>query len=335
MRKIFCSLALASIFLLVLANVGSAQLADLKVGKGDLKIGTILQARYHHSMAEDSTAVNGQFTMNRARILLWGTMVPDKVDYFFQTEMNQNVSILDFKMILTDLIPQSTLTIGRFLPNYTIYMPEHKGKLDMIHHPLHLAEYGIWRQTGVQLDSKTEFVDITAGLFNGPVNNTADNNDAKAILLRGGFKPEVEFGEVVVGGFAWLDNLLLTDDGDLSSKHFGFFGTVNAEKFEFNGELIMGRDEQATAGADDMKSMGYMFHGEYKARPDVGILGRYDFLDQNTDHDDDAMTRITFGLNHYIESYHAMIYINYLHNMEQGDNDVKNDSIEVQFQVAI
>ncbi len=334
MRKISISLALAGIFLLVLASVGSAQLADLKVGKGDLKIGTILQSRYHYSTAEDSLTVNGQFTLNRADLLLWGTMVPDKVDYYVQTEFVNDPSILDVKMILTDLIPQSTLTIGRFKPNFTIYMPEHEGKLDMIHYPLLLNEYGVWRQTGVQLDSQTEFVDISAGLFNGPVNNTSDNNDAKDILLRGGFKPKAEFGTVMVGAYTWLNNIVFTEDADLSCKNFGFFGHVEAEKYEVNGEFIMGREEQP-GDADDLKSQGYYFHGEYKARPDVGILGRYDFLDRNTDVDDDANTRITFGMNYYIESYNAMIYINYLHNMEQGDVDVKNDSFEVQFQVAI
>ena len=52
----------------------------------------------------------------------------------------------------------------------------------------------------------------------------------------------------------------------------------------------------------------------------------------------DAETWITVGVNHYIESWHAMIYLNYIMKMEQDDwgapESIDNDLIVLQFQVA-
>ena len=349
---------------LFVASVACAQMADIKVGKGDLKIGAILQAGLDYSLADDTTAtgaqnVNGQFTLNRARFLFWGTIVPDKVKYFVQTETRNGVGALDYKMTFVDYIPQTEITVGRFLPSFTYYMPRHTGKLDMINYPLFLIasktpegvkgnfwDYAMWRQTGVQITTKVEnFADwaFTGGLFNGPADNIADNNDAKDVLLRADFMPKTDFGKIVIGGHAWLGNLLLADDEDCAYNRFGFFGVLMHEKATVVAELVMGSDEEAHFDAaknewTDRSSMGFYGHAEYKVNPEIGILGRFDFFDQNTDVDDNAWTWITFGVNYYIESYNAMMYLNFIHKEEQNDWGAKesldNDVIQLQFQVS-
>jgi len=77
-------------------TISIAQLTEIKVGKGDLKLGGILQTGYDYSFAEDEDGVNGQFTLNRARFLLWGTIVPNKVKYFVQTETRNGVGVFGF-----------------------------------------------------------------------------------------------------------------------------------------------------------------------------------------------------------------------------------------------
>jgi len=91
---------------------------------------------------------------------------------------------------------------------------------------------------------------------------------------------------------------------------------------------------------EDLKSMGFYGHAEYKVNEQFGVLGRFDHLDPNTDGDAkaDAWTWITFGVNHYIDSWNAMIYLNYIMKMEQDDwgatETIKNDVVMLQFQVA-
>ncbi|MFQ6092037.1 MAG: hypothetical protein ACE5OR_05050 [bacterium] len=369
---VLCIVALMAAFLV--ANTTSAQLAEVKVGKGDLKIGAILQAGFDYSLADDEGNVNAQFTLNRARLLFWGTIVPDKVKYFVQTEAKQKIGsfatgfegdtlstslvegsavttpyILDYKMIFLGCIPKTSITVGRFLPNFSLYMPAPTSKLDMINYPLFIINsgynYAMWRQSGIQTATKTDYVDFNVGIFNGPTNNMNDNDDAKDVLLRAGFKPQTDFAKIKVGGYAWLGNLLLAEDADLAYNRFGFFGTLKHEQATVNAEFVMGSDEDGYTHlvdselvTEDHKSMGFYGHVEYKVNPEFGILGRFDYFDPNTGVDDNAWTWVTLGVNHYIESYNAMIYLNSIMKLEQNDwgstEKIKNDVIQLQFQIA-
>jgi hypothetical protein len=80
------------------------------------------------------------------------------------------------------------------------------------------------------------------------------------------------------------------------------------------------------------------------------IVGRYDFLDPDTMNDakkhgkDDEETDITAGFNYYIQSYYAMLALNYIYKSENAEvlnkklddtqSGVANDEIEFQVQVA-
>lgn len=362
------------------ASVVSAQMAEVKVGKGDLTIGTILQAGMDYSLAEDTLSTNGQFTLNRTRVLLSGSICPDRVKFFVQTEFVGGATVLDYKMILLNYIPKTSICIGRFLPNFTYYMPMHTGRLDMIKYPLFVSnpehanvDFAMWRQAGVQTTTKIEansgVMMFNLGVFNGAdLNNSgikpfADNNDAFDVLLRVDYKHPLDSGHLRFAGYAWLGNLLLktseaqgVDAEDKALNMFGFFGQFMNEKVTFNGEFALRSLEDGftpsgtpkpTVEPEALKTMGYYAHAEYRINEKWGILGRYDFHDPNTSSDemaeDDAWTWITVGLNHYIDSWNAMIYLNYIHKMEQNDWGIededfkyllKNDEILLQFQVA-
>ncbi len=343
MRKTFIFLALITILALVFNTISIAQLTEIKVGKGDLKLGGILQTGYDYSFAEDEDGVNGQFTLNRARFLLWGTIVPNKVKYFVQTETRNGVGVLDFKMIFVNCLPKTSITVGRFLPNFSLYMPAATSKLEMINYPLLvtggglMTGYAMWRQTGIQTATNLDLVDFNLGIFNGPTNNMSDNNDGKDVLVRAGFKPPVDFAKIKIGGYAWLGNFLLADEEDMAYNKFGFFGIFNKDALTLKGEMVLRSDEQA-GDVDDVKGMGYYGHLGYKVTPCIELLGRYDYLDSNTDVDDNAWTWITLGANYYIESYNAMIYLNYIMKLEDNDwgadDTIKNDILQLQFQVA-
>ena len=76
MRKL--GILSVSVILIFLFTASFAQAAtEIKVGKGDLKIGGILQAGFTYNLEDD--AGTNTFWMKRGRFLFWGTIIPDKV----------------------------------------------------------------------------------------------------------------------------------------------------------------------------------------------------------------------------------------------------------------
>ncbi len=337
MRKTQLLFVIVAVFALVFANYLFAQMAEIKVGKGDLKIGGILQAGYDYTMSDDENNVNGQFTLNRARFLFWGTIVPDKVKYFVQTETKSAPELLDFKMIFVNVLPKTSITVGRFLPNFSLYMPAPTSMLDMINYPLFLSKYAMWRQTGFQTETALKLVDINLGLFNGPTNNVSDNNDGKDFMFKLAFKPPTDFAKISLGAYGWMGNMLMADKADLAYNRYAFFGTLNKDKLSLKGEYIMATDEVGE-NIDNVSSSGFYGQLGYKVTDKIELLGRYESLDPNSDVKDDASSWVTIGANHYIDGINAMIYLNYIMKLEENDwgadSKLKNDVLQLQFQIA-
>lgn len=368
-------LLVLSIVLFFVATVASAQLAEIKVGSGDLTVGGVFQTRLSYSMEDDEGHTNGEFTLNQARLRLAGTIAPDKVKYFAQTDFVGSPGIKDFKMIFINYIPKTAIAVGRYLPNWTKYMPAHTGQLDMINYPLFVqgggrvmasdpclpdstcptygsSKWAVWRQVGLQstttIENSAGIWAFHVGIFNGSdstgvdPNNWADENDAKDVMLRVDFKKKIPASWLNFGAYAWLGNLLMSQDEDRATNMFGGFASYEGDQIEVTGEFAM-KSTEVGEDVDNVSAMGFYGHAEYKVNPEWGILGRFDFVDPNTDSEakEDAETWITLGVNHYIASWHAMIYLNYIMKMEQDDWDpsgagetIDNDLILLQFQVA-
>jgi len=343
-------LATILIILLSLSSV-SAQVTDISIGKGSLKLGGILQAGYTWH-AEDKEGFDS-FTINRARFLMWGEIIPDQVTYFVQLETKSDVSLLDYKAAL-NYIPKTKLIIGRFLPNLTLYMPSSTAKLEMINYPLTTSRFAPWRQIGIQSVTKTEFAEFTLGILNGAdqPNNTADNNDAKDFLFRADFIPPIEWATVRCGGYAWIgrarpefndetgDSLIIFPEETLKNNMFGGFIKLDYDgpvPIRFRGEYIASTAEHLTDGnigsIDETKRMAYLGHLGIRVHPTVEILARYDAYDPDTDIDNNIESWLTGGLNYYIEGGNAMVYLNYIHKMEEG-TDIENDLVLGQIQIT-
>lgn len=337
----------AIVITLLFTNVAFAELVEVKVGKGTLKVGGILQAGYTYHL-EDAEGFDS-FTLNRGRFLFWGDIVPDKVKYFVQLETKGGTGMLDYKARFF-YIDKTEITVGRFLPSFTLYMPYSTAKLEMINYPLTTQKFAMWRQVGLQTTTKTEFVDFNFGIFNGAdqKNNTSDNNDAKDFLFRAEFKPTLEQADLRLGGYAWIGSALATYDEaifveeTLKKNRFGGFLKFDMKEvpLKIRGEFVMGSDEfvvdttaagviNTTATVDAMAFFG---HIGYKVTPKVEILARYDIYDPNTDVDDDGISWFTVGVNHYLEGLNSMFYLNYIAKMEQGTS-VDDDLIQAQVQI--
>lgn len=364
MKRISFVILTGILFSLFALSLASAEMAEVKVGKGTLKIGGILQAGFTLHM-EDDEGMNS-FTLNRARFLFWGDIVPDKVKYFVQTDTRGSISVLDYKACFF-YIPKTEIAVGRFLPNFTLYMPYSTAKLEMINYPLTTQRFAVWRQVGIQTTTKTDYVDFNLGIFNGyPANNFSDDNDAKDFLLRADFKPPVNQVDLLFGGYAWIGQALPTfseswtdiivigpdtvfqprsssvsfPDETLKRNRFGGFLKLDYQNqiaVKVRGEFLAASTEKLTAANINSvvttDAQAFFFHFGVQPIPQVELLARYDFHDPDTDVDDDAESWFTAGLNYYLEGINSMFYLNYIHKGEQGD-DVANDLMVAQVQIT-
>lgn len=353
MKKLIFLVIAGMLFSLLVSNLAFAEMAEIKVGKGTLKIGGILQAGYTFHV-EDKEGID-QFTLNRARFLFWGTIVPDKVKYFVQLDHKGSVSVLDYKARFF-YIQKTEITVGRFLPNFTLYMPYSTAKLELINYPLTTLRFAVWRQVGIQSTTNTDYVDFNVGIFNGyPKNNMSDNNDAKDFLVRAEFKPPVDQATIRAGGYAWIGSgappayVSNPDEKTLEMNRFGGFAKVDYKASEnltvrFRGEFLMASTEYAPSHIDTVNSVdgqAFFAHVGVQPTPKWEFLARYDFHDPNTDMsyeeatfdmgngtasfnsvydvcDDDEEAWITAGVNYYLEGINAMFYLNFIHKMEPG-----------------
>ncbi len=314
---------------------------------GTLKIGGILQTTFTYNMDEDD--VQTEFAIKRSIFLFWGTILQDKIKYFVKAGGMTSPYIIETKLMFDDYIPMTSIAVGRYLPNFTHYMPRNAAMLDMINYPLIVTGkdqfdnslgYAMWQQVGVQTTTKTDYGDFNIGVFNGYGSSTTrDNNDAKDFLLAVAGKP-AEFLKLF--GYGWFGNLLLADDEDLAINRYGGGAIVNYPLSEemsvvFKGEYVMGTDEMG-GGEGDLNSYGYYAHVGFKVKPQIELLIRYDNFDPNTDGDvdGDAVTWITLGANYFFDGEHVKFSLNYIMKKQEDTetvDDVDDDQVVAQVQL--
>ncbi len=360
-RMILVSVILGLVALFFAGQTIAQEPAGVKVGKGDLKVGGILQAGYTYNL-EDTLGTDA-FTMNRARFLFWGTIIPDKVKYFVQSELKftaNTVSLLDYKAQFF-YIRKTEVTAGRYIPNFTLYMPLATSKLEMINYPLTTIQYATWRQMGIQTTTTTKFLDFNLGIFNGAdiPDNITDNNDAKDFLIRADIKPPVDQVTLRLGGYAWIGNAMPPvsytykdtivhtvnvsnpEDKSFQKNRFGGFATADYSKdqltLRFRGEFIMGKDEFLTAPdvnkTDTRNSQAYFVHMGIQPLKQVEFLMRYEAYDPNTNVEKDGISALTGGVNYYLDGINTMFYLNYIHKMEEL-KEIDNDVVQAQVQIS-
>lgn len=354
MKKLIFLVVAGIVFFILFSNAVFAEEAQITVGKGTLKIGGILQAGFTYNV-EDEMGVDA-FTLNRARFLFWGTIIPDKVKYFVQTETKNTVDILDYKAQFF-YIRKTEIAVGRFLPNFTIYMPYATSKLEMINYPMTTTQYATWRQVGIQTTTTTDYIDFNLGIFNGAdvTDNVSDNNDAKDFFVRADIKPPIDQAKVRFGGFGWIGSALPPatftdtivhavpnpDEKSLQKNRFGGFAMADYTKdqltLRFRGEFVMGKDDYlkgpSVDNTDTRSSQAYFAHVGVQPVKQVEFLARYEAYDRNTDVEKDGISAVTGGVNYYLDGINSMFYLNYIHKMEQA-KEIDNDVVQAQVQIT-
>ncbi|MCX5867342.1 MAG: porin [Proteobacteria bacterium] len=327
----------------------------VSVGIGDLKISGIFQGVYKLSIVSNNNT--NSFNMKRARIFLIGSIVPDKVKYVFQGDAvndgslsgnltdgykyTSNPWLLDARLIFVTPIPNTEIQVGRFLPNFTYYMPQLVSKLDLIEYPLLTSTFAMWRQVGLQTTTKFSKGSFNFGILNssGLVNSTeaphyqntwGDADNWKSFLVRGNLKPSdnVETAVYLVTGRE------LSAAVDNASGAAEYWTTLKAGGFlRVSGSGLTALLEGIFAKEGKYKGYALLAQAGYKPSDKVEALVRLDAVDKCMINDS-RQIRPTVGINYYISGTNAAIYVDYFLDIYEASGSKKPSTVEVQAQVA-
>lgn len=317
-------------------NTGKVSAEEgVTVGFGSLKIGGVYQSTFTWFEDDD---IASEFKTQRAMISLSGTLVPDKIKYLVQANAIQSPILLDSKLMLYH-IPNTELSIGRFLPFFTLFMPKSAAQQDFIKYPLTTSQYAMWRQTGVQFKTTIESFSLYYGVFNGYQfdgdrvvlggNDWGDQNDAKDFLLSATFNPAKNFK---IGAYGWYGKPYnAATDKDFTVTRFGANFEWRAPQFHLAGEYIMGNEEYWKGSK--VKNHAAFIQGGFSFVENWEILARYEIWDPNKDISKNGQTWFTAGLNYSLEKHYTKFFLNYVAKMEEGTS-IDNDEIVFQVQFS-
>ena len=192
-------LLLLPLLLTLLFAPGTARALELVKGDLYFDILSFVQAnlQYTTEVGVDRLQVKPlSFDLKRARLVFVGGYRPRGLKFVVQLEGLASPPLLDIKAIYT---PHKMLTImvGRYLANWTFYMPRPVTMTDTINYPL-LSAFWPLRQTGVTFTLRPiDMLQVDLGVFNGwgtsakglAANTWADNNMGKDIMLVATIKP--------------------------------------------------------------------------------------------------------------------------------------------------
>lgn len=287
-----------------------------------------LQLQYGFTQNDESVDTDQDgFKVAKARATLKGKPW-DHVSYGFQID-----AALAPKAIVTDayvgtsLLKPISLKAGQFKtpmsPSYLLSST----KWETILFPLAINSMTTKRDIGIQvlgefLDKK---INIAGGVFNGAGANNTNTDDSYLFIGRLFSKP-CPYAELS-GSIAYSDKdgkdlKALLYDGYLAGTYFDA-----VLKFE-----IMGKREEEISTETETPSLGITILAAYTIKEKVQPLVRLDWYEPNSDADEDEKTRITGGLNYFIQSHNLKIMANYVHNSESGAS-IDNDQLLLMTQI--
>jgi hypothetical protein len=135
-------------------------------------------------------------------------------------------------------------------------------------------------------------LNYVGAVVNGNTGAYADDNKSKDYLGRVGVSLP---SGVSVGGSAYIGKKLVGTDAkeeDATKNRFGVDVKVNYAPLLLESEFLLGKD-------DETNSVGFYVIAAYKLRPNLQAAAKFDFLDVNTDQDEDESTIISGGVNYF------------------------------------
>ncbi len=250
-----------------------------------------------------STQNNNTFALRRSRVTF---LMRQSKDLTFKMQMDflKTPVLLDAKMTYRNR--GFMLQFGRFLPDFTFYMPHSSMSLDFVYYPMLCEKYGMWRQVGMEISySLNKNLFIRGGMYNGPVNNYRDINGTKDGLLKLGYNGKT----VKAGIYTYLER----PEEDLSKVMAGLYTDIRPHNVILTVEPLFIK-------GDSINSLGFYAQTGYYVSKSWKALIRYDLNVPDIDSTQNKESRISVSM---VRSFggHLKLYLNFIRNVETKANE--------------
>ena len=140
----------------------------VKAGWGNMRLFGILHAQLAASdLADTADARHTEFRLARMNLVLAGNFWNKKIGYYIEGDMANVAGFLLDARISIKPVQGLEIRIGRFIPDFTYFMPACKSGLMAIDYPLVTSSLAPWHQVGLEIMFQHKYFDIVAGVFNG------------------------------------------------------------------------------------------------------------------------------------------------------------------------
>ena len=304
------------------------------------------------------------FSFQRARIMLDGHLVSKNLRYFFQGDAGNPAGfILDMYLSWRFPGPGLTLRFGRFIPDFSLMLPRNKGDIDAINLPIYLVaprpgSFAPWRHIGLEASLQaSEQLTFKLGVFNGFWNdpytldpllaynnllfipgtpgNWTDNNKSKDVMFKAAFKPNQELTLALHFWFGFPESATNADENDFLAMG-GPGIEYNSGKLHLLAEFMFRVLSYGDDAADPSGRTGLAFwaHAGYRMNDLVEGIFRIEWLEPDTENDEDMLMRFTLGPHFWIEDKHFRILVNMFIDLPL-DSDTYEEVIGILAQASI
>jgi len=353
--------------LVVLLLAAPAVAADSAAGT--IKLGGKIKWLYMYQARDDQAKGYGgdpieTFLTSNIELDVSGT-VGEKVSYlielqsanFFQTNVitgnttisNPNelgaIGVRQAKVMIANLVPMTTITLGTFNLPVTIYQPRATNDYDLIMLPLiNSMQFGAhgynpigvgWQATGVNLAlAPVDMLELDVSYFNGYNMGGAnvETDLEKSWLFNLKFKPGDGLISVAYLTEGWQEDLSIPPNGTTSQQNAAGWivsGGYFADRFEVNGDWMRMTaahyQTDAKGKSADLTWTGAQITAGGWVTDSIELLARYEWVDPNVINDRDLgktaydqITWITVGGNYRL-SEASEVSLNYIFRGEQGE----------------
>ncbi len=283
-----------------------------------------------------------------------------QADFADRVEPNQiDVTLLDARISLVDLIPFHTVNLGLVKPPFARQQLMSSARLQFQERAIvfqELEDKFFDRDLGLRVGGRIPVAEDAvilkygAGVFNGSGNSSigGDDNEGKLVAIRGAVdlfhdmgdeEPDLSSGDLGLSlGGGWF----LNDDVSATPKGYVVDGELKVAGFSFTGGWVLidyapdlGANDQLPPFSTDFDSEGWYVQGGYMVLPHlVELAARYEQYDSNDQIDDNGdVSAFTGALNVYLLDHDVKSSLEYVSRTEDHGSKLENDSLTLEMQL--
>ena len=298
-------------------------------GHGSITVTGYLHQQYYQEQRD--TEDKSSFLSKRARLAVKGKL-NDYTSVKFMGEFASSPKLLD-AMLTVSPDKHWALSFGQYKPPFGTEFLRAASAWPFVN-TSDVKGLGTDRDIGTHLTYKNsvspnfDFA-LMAGVFNGSGYNNSDANTDKNFVARGEF--------TIHDMITLAPNAYIGKSNDTGSAMEDINSYGGSATWEYGNEIVEGEYIYSKVGDVKMGGWyawaGHTIKTNAKFLPEMQLLARYAFLDEDLDVDNDATDCITLGTNFFIDGKYTKLQVNYQINGEQGKS-VDNNEILMNFQVA-